>query len=159
TAAVDIANSLSRRGFSSLVLPERKSKNPTAAALVRDEALAGEQLARLLDGRAGSGQDHVGGDELVVGEACAGAPHLVRERRHELLEPLRAAAVGGARDPVAELVQPVALRVRNAPLALARDAHDHGLGSSGAGAAAGVSLAGGRAASPLPAASSRFIRS
>src|SRR5207244_3659899 len=46
--------------------------------LVGDEALAGEQLARLLDRRVDRREHDVGRRELLVGNALAAAPDLVR---------------------------------------------------------------------------------
>src|SRR5690242_14408986 len=159
-----MANSLSRRGFSSLVLPDRKSKNPIGRS-VGDHALAGEELARLLERRVGGGQHDVGGDDLVVRDARAGARDLGLELLEQRVEPLVAVAVERGHDLVVDGVQPLALLVGHPPLALARDAHDHGFCSSAAvGSAASpawpVAPAAGSAASPpVPWPSSRFMRS
>src|SRR5215218_4514185 len=105
----------------------------------RDEPLVAEDLANFMDGCVGTGQDEVGGAEVVgrqhlAGRADAGEQGLEGGRELGLV-----AAVDRLGQVAVEPVELVDVALGDLELALAADADDHRRSSS-AGASAGASV-------------------
>src|SRR5215211_4740906 len=105
----------------------------------RDEPLVAEDLANFMDGCVGTGQDQVGGAEVVgrqllAGRADAGEQGLEGGRELGLV-----AAVDRLGQVAVEPVELVDVALGDLELALAADADDHRRSSS-AGASAGASV-------------------
>src|SRR5215207_3354736 len=117
---------------------------------VRDQPVARELALGLLKAHVARRQDHVGLDQLVLGDLVAVAGHDLEHLRPELAEAGLVALLHGGDGAVVQLVEAARVLVGQPELPLTGDADDHGAGFS----ASPCSSAG---ASPPPDPSSAFI--
>src|SRR3954470_11267573 len=94
-------------------------------ASVWNQPFARELRARVLEGDVTWRQDHVRGDELVVGDLLAIVCDEVEHLLPELVELLLVVGLGGRNRLVVKLVEPTGIVVREVVLPLVRDPNDH----------------------------------
>src|SRR3954468_4587376 len=93
--------------------------------LVGDQALAGELVLGLGEGRVGRREEDVGALVVAVRPPGADLAAVIEQRGERLEERCLVAALGGGDGGVVELVEVVAVAVVDPELALAHDPHDH----------------------------------